>query len=159
MFDEESLSSLPARVPALWRWQAAIGCAVTCGLLWSATLVWPDQGWVGLLATGGTALAAAATILDLTWLVRRRHATYRYDLDQRGLRLRQGVLVAHRTIVPANQILYVDVRQGPIERALGLSTLRIGTLGSSHEVGPLCDAQALALAEAHLSRMPHDAAR
>lgn len=159
MFDEGGLRSLPAQVSVLWRWQALIGCVVTCGLLWSATLIWPDQAWVGVLAVSGAALAIVATVADLAWLVRRRHATYRFALDGRGLRLRQGVLVAHRTVVPADQILYVDVRQGPIERALGLSTVRVGTLGSSHEVGPVAETEALALAERHLHRIPDDAAR
>ena len=158
MSDEESLHSLPTQVPVLWRWQSAIGCVVACALLWAATLIWPDLAWVSLLAAAGAALAVSATAADLAWLVRRRHTTYRFALDERGLRLRQGILIVHRTIVPADQILYVDVRQGPIERTLGLSTLRVGTLGSSHEVGPLADSHALALAESHLHRMPHDAA-
>lgn len=159
MFDEHSLQALPAQVPALWRWRAVIGCIVGCGLLWSATLIWPGVQWVGALAVLGGPIAVAATLADIVWLVARRHASYRYALDQHGLRLRQGVLIAHRTVVPAAQILYVDVSQGPIERALRLSTLRIGTLGSTHEVGPLAEADALALAENHLNRTPHDAPR
>lgn len=157
MFDEEQLRSLPSQVPVLWRWQTVIGCAVTCALFWGATLLWPDQSWVGPLAAIGATLAVAATIADLLWLVGRRHATYRYALDRRGLLLRQGILVTHASAVPADQILYLDVRQGPIERLLGLSTLRVGTLGSSHEVGPLADDDAFTLAESHLLRIPHDA--
>jgi membrane protein YdbS with pleckstrin-like domain len=42
-----------------------------------------------------------------------------------------------RLRVPLTQVLYVDVRQGPVVRVLGLSRVRVGTLGSAHDVGPL----------------------
>lgn len=148
--------TLPPQVVAVWRWHAVLGCAGSWLALVLAGWWWPS--WNPVLWLVGVA-ALILTAADLGWLIRRRHTAYRYALDAHGLRLRHGVFSSTRLMVPANQILYLEMQQGPLQRAFKLSTLRVGTVGSVHEVGPLDAAEAAALAATHLNRTPVDAPR
>ncbi|GAA0339830.1 MAG: PH domain-containing protein [Micropruina glycogenica] len=151
--------TLPVAAVGLWRLHAVASAVIFSALLWLAGWYWWPSDWLKALAWIGIAVGAVSTVAELIWLIPRRWRAYRYCLDERGLRQREGVLVARSLTVPANQILFVDVREGPVQRALGLSTVRIGTLGSTHDLGPVGAEEAAALAQAHLNRTVDHAPR
>jgi membrane protein YdbS with pleckstrin-like domain len=62
--------------------------------------------------------------------VRYRHISYL--LDERGIRIRRGVVWRSAVTVPRSRVQHTDVSQGPIERALGLATLIVHTAGTQH---------------------------
>lgn len=155
----ERWRGLPVAVVGLWRLHSVISAVVFSALLWLAGWYWWPSDWLQTLAWIGVAVGALSTVAELIWLIPRRWRAYRYCLDERGLSQQEGVLWARSLTVPANQILFVDVREGPIQRAMGLRTVRIGTLGSTHDLGPLAADEASALAEAHLSRADDHAPR
>lgn len=148
---------LPSATLTLWRVHSALGCAGVLVVAGLATWYWRGVDWVGPVALAVGTVAVVATVVDLTWLLQRRFSSYRYELGPAGLHLVQGVMVSRRLGLSADRILYVEVRQGPVGRLLGLATVQVGTLGSVHEVGPIAVAEATTIAGRHLDRRTADA--
>lgn len=67
--------------------------------------------------------------LGAVWVVFRYRA-WRYQVREDSLYLERGVVTNVRTIVPYVRVQHVDTSKGPLERALGLSTLVVYTAGS-----------------------------
>jgi len=68
-------------------------------------------------------------LLSLVW-VHFRHRVWTYRVREDGLYLERGVVTRVDTVVPYVRIQHVDTQRGPLERALGLSTLVVYTAGS-----------------------------
>lgn len=126
----------PRRTLRLWRWQSLLStCAVVIAL--SVLWLWRPVAWVHPWALVLAGFAVIGAIADQVWILPRRWRNYRYVADDSGFLLQTGSLVRRRLVVPTEQILFVDTRQGPIAKALDLQLVRVGTLGSTHDVGPL----------------------
>lgn len=54
-----------------------------------------------------------------------------YELHDDEMRWRRGVIFRRTGIVPYNRITNIDIRQGPVMRYLGISTISIQTAGYS----------------------------
>lgn len=54
-----------------------------------------------------------------------------YELHEDEMRWKRGVIFRRTGIVPYNRITNIDIRQGPVMRWLGISTLSIQTAGYS----------------------------
>lgn len=123
--------ALDPRVRTLWHLTAAITAAIG-GVI---ALV------VGLLSaaadfTPGVVLAAVAVVgLVVAAVVHPRMAYRRWSWMLTGdhLEIRHGVLLRVRSAIPTFRVQQVDVRQGPIERAFGLVTLRITTASTASD--------------------------
>jgi uncharacterized protein len=76
-----------------------------------------------VVAAGGCAL--------WWWASGRRWAAWAYAERERDLLLRRGVLFRRLTIVPYGRMQFVDVRQGPLARALGLSSIKLHTAAAA----------------------------
>lgn len=63
------------------------------------------------------------------------------------LLLRRGILFSHQVAVPYGRIQYVDIRQGPLQRAFGITQIAITTAGggtaSTFEGLPMAEAERL----------------
>lgn len=61
--------------------------------------------------------------------------------------LRRGILFRHQVAVPYGRIQYVDIRQGPLQRAFGITQIVITTAGggtaSTFEGLPMAEAERL----------------
>jgi membrane protein YdbS with pleckstrin-like domain len=73
---------------------------------------------------------AAGVVLFIVW-TRLYYESMWYELHRDEMRWRRGVLFRRTGIVPYNRITNIDIRQGPIMRALSISTLSIQTAGYS----------------------------
>lgn len=71
-------------------------------------------------------LVLAPIHAHLSW----RH--FRYGEADDGLLIERGVCWRRRTLVPHSRIQHSDVKQGPLERRLGLATLLIYTAATRH---------------------------
>ncbi|MGI8808055.1 MAG: PH domain-containing protein [Acidimicrobiales bacterium] len=149
---------------ALWR-----------GLHPKARVVWGLAGAVpaALIGLGGAialslvasptwavAMLMAAGALAATWwrLAGRRWRAWGYAERDLDLVIRRGVLVRRLTIVPYGRMQFVDVEQGPLARALGVSTVQLHTAAAATDarIPFVSDAEAIrlrdrltALGEAH----------
>lgn len=75
--------------------------------------------------------AGAAALLLAVWLLpRRRFARWGYRMAEDELAVRHGVMVHHLTVVPFGRVQHIDVAQGPLERGFGLATLILNTAGT-----------------------------
>ena len=78
-----------------------------------------------------------------------RYARWRYAVRDDDLWVRQGVVWVTVTVVPFSRLQFVDTRQGPLDRALGLSSLVVHTaaVGSSTTIPGLAVDEAEQLRE------------
>jgi len=83
-------------------------------------------GPVWLLTLVALGAVAAITVLAPS----RRYARIGYSLGHDALRVARGYLFRVDTIVPFVRVQHIDLRQGPVERAFGLSSLVLHTSGS-----------------------------
>jgi membrane protein YdbS with pleckstrin-like domain len=96
---------------------------------------------IGALA--GQAISAAAAIaiavaLVLAGLVAerflaRRVASWGYVERNDDLMVRRGVLIRRLSVIPYGRMQFIDVTAGPIERTLGLATLRMHTAAAASD--------------------------
>jgi membrane protein YdbS with pleckstrin-like domain len=80
-----------------------------------------------LLALGGM---ASIVVLFIIW-TKLYYDSMWYELHEDEMRWKRGVLFRRTGIVPYNRITNIDIMQGPVMRALDISTLSIQTAGYS----------------------------
>ncbi|MEE9414038.1 MAG: PH domain-containing protein [Acidimicrobiales bacterium] len=98
----------------------AIGAVAVASLLDSAR-------WLGLVAL---ALVLVATITQVG-VIRLSFRFWGYAVREHDLTVRRGVILRSVTSVPFNRVQHAALHNGPIERAFGLSTIRVFTAGGS----------------------------
>jgi uncharacterized protein len=118
---------LDPRVVTLWRLQSVLRLALfwlpvsaTCGFfLAQATEVWFGAAFAVALLTVTTAFAVVWPSFEFR--------QFGFIVREHDLLVRQGVLFRQWSSIPHSRIQHVDTRQGPFERALGLSRLQVFT--------------------------------
>ncbi|HXR72801.1 PH domain-containing protein [Actinocrinis sp.] len=88
--------------------------------------------------TNGTAqlvlAAAAAGLLALAWYPLGRSArTWRFRERGEDLLIDHGLLVRKQVVVPYGRMQFVDIVAGPLERSLGICTLRLHTASAASD--------------------------
>src|SRR5690606_36251405 len=66
------------------------------------------------------------------WLPYRLASTVRYAVRQHVVIRRAGVFWTTETVQPINRIQHVEREQGPLEKRLGLSTVKLYSAGSGN---------------------------
>jgi len=105
------------------------------------------RGLVGLVMLPTVILLVATTFFPLAalllfalpapiavTLLRRRY--HRYTLAESSIQVTRGVLKRREWTVPYGNIQAVTVRRGPVQRLLGIATVRIDTAGGRGMNGP-----------------------
>jgi membrane protein YdbS with pleckstrin-like domain len=121
---------LPLRGAVLAAAMAGVSLLVPCLVVGGSILLrigegapLPLPGW----AAAGLIVVVALLLAGLAYRRRRR---VRWLLDPQGLAVRRGGLWQSETRVPASRVQHLDLRRGPLERLLKLSTLVVHTAGS-----------------------------
>jgi len=116
--------TLDSRVRWLWIGRALIIGAFVGGIA-TAVAFGVDRSylWAGPLVGG---LVAALGVIHSILLYR----TWSYEVRADSLFLDRGVITRVQTVVPYVRVQHIDTSRGPIERAVGLSTLVVYTAGS-----------------------------
>ena len=91
-------------------------------------------------------LALGSLVLFLVWTV-LYYSSMQYELRDDELSWRRGVWFRRTGIVPYNRITNMDIRQGPLMRALGISNLAVQTAGYSGQMVPEIVLEAMEHAE------------
>lgn len=118
--------ALPARGGSVAALGGAMGAAfpfVGIGFVLSHV-----TGWVSAWVAVPAMLVLGALVG--AWIAWRRHARLRWRLDDTGFAVRRGNWWQSETHVPISRVQHLDLKRGPIERSLGLSTLVVHTAGS-----------------------------
>ena len=91
-------------------------------------------GAAGSPALGlGVGLALVAAGLLWERFLARRVAAWGYAERQDDLMVRRGVLIRRQSVVPYGRMQFIDVTAGPVERSLGLATLRLHTAAAASD--------------------------
>lgn len=117
---------LPPRGAGLAALGMAIAFAIPCAI--ASGFVAQVSGWVSpwLLSPLVGALGAALG----AWIGIKRHRRTLWKLDQDGFALRQGHWWQTESRVPISRVQHLDLKRGPLQRALRLATLVIHTAGT-----------------------------
>ena len=124
---DENAQALDPRAVQLWR----LAGLVRLGVFWLPVALGVG-GALGLLVSGplgfvvSTLILGVAGLLALIW-PSLAYTRFRYALREHDLLVERGVLFRAWTSVPYDRIQHVDTRQGPLERALGLSRVLVFT--------------------------------
>ena len=97
-----------------------------CARLTEVTLSVPEQ--IACPMRGNSAMALAA-------FTRRRVRSIGYRMREDDLVVRRGILFRRVVAVPYGRMQLVDITRGPVERALGLSQLKLVTAAAASNVG------------------------
>ncbi|MDD1689374.1 MAG: PH domain-containing protein [Methanoregula sp.] len=95
------------------------------------------------------AILAGLVVIIIVFVVWTRlyYDTMAYELHDDELRWRRGVWFRTTGIVPYNRITNLDLKQGPVMRWLGISTISIQTAGYSGQAVPEIRIEAIEQAE------------
>ena len=141
-FDPEGVAFRGVSPRLTWVRLAGAGIFALLGVLVAVVLfVALDTSWVLLLAAPGVLLAVLSAVL-----IPAQVRAIGYAEREEDLLVRRGVLFRSLTVVPYGRMQYVDVTAGPIDRALGLATVRLHTASAASDAvvpGLTTDAAAL----------------
>jgi uncharacterized protein len=137
--------TVPSANPALWPedapWQQVsprLAWVRRAGLLTllvpvagavAATALWTSVGYLPWLIAG-VGLAVLAWGLAM---VGRGVRAWGYAERADDLLVRHGLLVRRLSVVPYGRMQYVDVKAGPLERALGIATVQLHTAAAASD--------------------------
>jgi len=108
-------------------------------------------GLAGQAVSAGVGIAIAAAVVLAGLLAERflarRVASWGYAERNDDLMVRRGVLVRRLSVIPYGRMQFIDITAGPLERALGLATLRMHTAAAASDarIPGLASATAAAL--------------
>lgn len=132
--DSTVLRPLDPRVRVLWWTVGALAAvpplAIVLLLAWTVPLPGPPWAVPAAAAAGLAVGVAAASPL--------RYARWRFAVTAEHLRIRRGVVWVRETVIPLRRLQFVDTRQGPLTRLLGLAEVVVHTAApgvSGHLVG------------------------
>ena len=86
-------------------------------------------------AATGVGIAAALVLAGLLAerFLARRVAAWGYAERRDDLMVRRGVLIRRLSVIPYGRMQFIDVTAGPLERSLGLATLRMHTAAAASD--------------------------
>lgn len=121
------LAPLDRRVRTAWWLEAAATAIAVTGTAGVVTAIAGRPVTVAMLAVGLPAALCAGALPVL------RYRRWRYALREHDLWLRFGVVRTTTSVIPFSRLQFVDTRQGPLERMLGVARLVVHTaaLGTS----------------------------
>ncbi|QSW98838.1 PH domain-containing protein [Haloterrigena alkaliphila] len=118
------MESLHPRIRLLWIAKGAIA-SIVLGLL----LVAVDRWLITVPTVAIAALVAVGLLLGIVYAV-RLYQIWKFEIQSDALYLERGVVTFVETAVPFVRVQHVDTQFGPVERALGLSSVVVYTAGS-----------------------------
>ena len=91
-------------------------------------------GAAGSPAIGlGVGLGLLLAGLLIERFLARRVAAWGYAERRDDLMVRRGVLIRRLSVIPYGRMQFIDVTAGPVERSLGLATLRMHTAAAASD--------------------------
>jgi membrane protein YdbS with pleckstrin-like domain len=91
-------------------------------LVLNGAWTWPPL-WLAVLLPAGALVLALWRLL----LIPRQVRSIGYAEREDDLLIRRGIFFQRTLVVPYGRMQYVDIAAGPVERALGLCTLKLHT--------------------------------
>ncbi len=124
------MESLHPRIRLLWIARGAV-VAIVLGVVLAVADRFAEVGqWrVDVPMSVIVGVVALGLVLGAVYAL-RLYQVWRFELQDDALYLERGVVTFVETAVPFVRVQHVDTQFGPIERALGLSSVVVYTAGS-----------------------------
>jgi uncharacterized protein len=86
-------------------------------------------------APAGLGVGLGLVVVGLLWerFLARRVAAWGYAERNDDLMVKRGVLIRRQSVIPYGRMQFIDVTAGPVERSLGLATLRMHTAAAASD--------------------------
>ncbi|NCU18034.1 PH domain-containing protein [Pallidibacillus pasinlerensis] len=68
--------------------------------------------------------------------------SWRYEISEEFAQMKKGIITVTHQVVPMTKVQSVELYQGPILRKYKLFSIKIGTMGTSHEIPGLTEQEA-----------------
>jgi hypothetical protein len=83
----------------------------------------------------GLGIGLGLVVLGLIWerFLARRVAAWGYAERRDDLMVRRGVMIRRLSVIPYGRMQFIDVTAGPVERTLGLATVRMHTAAAASD--------------------------
>ena len=83
----------------------------------------------------GLGVGLGLVVVGLLWerFLARRVAAWGYAERRDDLMVKRGVLIHRQSVIPYGRMQFIDVTAGPVERSLGLATLRMHTAAAASD--------------------------
>lgn len=118
------MESLHPRIRLLW-----IGQWLVAAIVLGVVLAGVDRLLRDVPTSVHAGVVVVVLVLGSAYAV-RLYQVWRFELQSDALYLERGVITFVETAVPFVRVQHVDTQFGPIERALGLSSVVVYTAGS-----------------------------
>jgi uncharacterized protein len=124
-----------------FRWQRPSRLLLRARRIQAALVTLPAAlaGGIAAAAVGSAALGlgvglglVACGLLGERFLA-RRVAAWGYAERHDDLMVRRGVLIRRLSVIPYGRMQFIDVTAGPVERSLGLATVRMHTAAAASD--------------------------
>lgn len=151
-FDAPPSHRLDPRALVLWRmvaglWTVAGAAAAVGGAVAVVALDLP----VVLAVLPAIAVVVLGAIGVLV-APRAAYSRWRYGIDDHEIDLQRGWVWLERTLVPMARVQHVETEHGPLQRRLGLATVRVYTAAGSFDI-PALDEHAAAGLRSRIAEM------
>jgi len=113
------------------RWQRPSPLLLRARRIQAGLVTGPIALLAGLLLGTGLGLGAAGVVAER--FLARRVAAWGYAERNDDLMVRRGVLIRRESVIPYGRMQFIDVTAGPVERSLGLATLRMHTAAAASD--------------------------
>jgi membrane protein YdbS with pleckstrin-like domain len=122
---------------------AATQLFAIAGLVWAVNFIrWVDTtrtpDWVVWLLQAGEVFGIVALVFQALsgWAVVRLDYELRwYMLSDRAIRIREGIVTVNEKTVALANVQNIAVRQGPLQRLLGIADVEVNTAGGGGTTG------------------------
>jgi membrane protein YdbS with pleckstrin-like domain len=118
-----SLNKLNEKIRYFWLLEAVVASVIIGVVIFAALYIFAG-GYLGYASVMPVVTAVAA------WYGIRRYANWGFEVRDDHLYIEHGVIKKVYSMVPYVRVQHIDTDRGPIDRVLGLSTLRVYTAGS-----------------------------
>lgn len=112
------------------------------GGLYGAAVYFEWKTWLVWLFLGLILLDIVVSIWSIIFEPYFLQKNWRYEVDEEYLQMKHGAIRYVYEVVPMAKIQSVTINQGPILRKYGLYEVRIGTMGTGHEIPGLTEQDA-----------------
>lgn len=112
-------------------WPPFWGNCIPFGMLFIVATVLVTTSPLPFLAYLGILLLGLVLFLLLQWYNFTEHKRRGVALREKDIAFKRGLFWHQQTLLPFNRVQHIEIHRGPIERKLGLSSLRLYTAGGS----------------------------
>jgi uncharacterized protein len=122
------------------RWQRPSPKLLRCRRIQVALVTVPAALIAGLVCASASAVVGAGGSVGVLVaglvaerFLARRVASWGFAERNEDLMIRRGVMIRRQSVIPYGRMQYIDITAGPLERGLGLATLRMHTAAAASD--------------------------